>query len=913
MPDLQTVQVFLPNALAARQLRRALIAHSRSALLGPPISSMPQWINNHIPLPDQPLSQINQSARQLILFTALKQHRQLFNENNLWQICNSLLQFFDELSQNSFDLNTFTEAQWQTQLQAAYGIKSDNSRDLNHLVYEARLVHTLWQAWQQQTRAMNLLDSHTAYQLRLQQPSQPYTRGMRFYVAGFDQLTKAEQQWCRQLEATQQIVYVSQTAAAPDHPCSQFIHHAMDTSQALWQHPAGKHSQAAPIPLSFFPAAGAETEARAIHMQTRCWLAENKHHIAIISENRKLMRRVRAMMERSGIVVEDTAGWSIATTSAASCLERWLQCIEQDFAWQPLLDLLKSPFFSHPEQRSEHLKNIYRLQQDIIVYERVTAGIERYKKALHHRHARLPNWHPQTHASLLRLLDTLQAASTRLHNMQRSTKDLAVDDLIAALLSSFDDLGITAQLATDAAGMIVLQAVHNMKLAATHMPCKMNWQDFRTWLAATLEQQPFTPKNKPSTVHLLNLKQAEYCEFDAVIIASANADSLPGTALQTPYFNQSVRRALGLKTWTEDKAESFQRFKHLLLAGEQILISYQVEQDGEWMQPSPWLQSMEDYAQNILGYSLRNTHLQTLLQHEELTDALAQNNIPLQTRPAPAIPASLHPQRWSVSSYQRMIDCPYRFFVADVLSLKAEDEITRELQRSEYGEKIHETLRAFFEQRPRLPAPFTHQVTAANRQQAIDHLNMLAQQVFARDIENNVQHRGWLQQWSVTTETFIDWLIDRQQDWRFDQAEISAQHKIDDTTELHGRLDLIEKNAAGLAIIDYKSGHSPNQQTVNDGENVQLTSYALLMENVKQVAFLKLDKKKTTFSAQVSDAELETLTAMNLTRLQNLSRDLQAGQGLPAWGDSNTCKLCDMAGICRRQIWQAGISVESGK
>ncbi|HEX5636183.1 MAG TPA: PD-(D/E)XK nuclease family protein, partial [Gammaproteobacteria bacterium] len=261
--------------------------------------------------------------------------------------------------------------------------------------------------------------------------------------------------------------------------------------------------------------------------------------------------------------------------------------------------------------------------------------------------------------------------------------------------------------------------------------------------------------------------------------------------------------------------------------------------------------------------------------------------------------------RWSVSSYQRMVDCPYKFFAADVLSLKAEEEITRELQRSEYGEKLHETLRAFFEQRPQLPPPFGEQVTPDNRQQAIDHLNAIAQQVFARNMENNVQHKGWLQQWSATADTFIDWLIIRQQAWRFDQAEISARHEIDDTTQLHGRLDLIEKNNTGLAIIDYKSGHSPSQQTVNDGENVQLTSYALLMDNVKQVAFLKLDKKKTVFSAQVSDEELENLTAMNLLRLRTLTQEIQNGQGMTAWGDALTCRFCDMAGVCRKQIWES--------
>jgi ATP-dependent helicase/nuclease subunit B len=908
LPDLQNIHIFLPNALSARQLRRALVEQSQKGILGPNISSMSQWINNHVPLPDYKLTQINQSGRQLILFEALKQHRNLFNENNLWQICNSLLEFFDELSQNSFDLEKYSADKWQAQLQNAYGIQPDNNRDINHLFYEARIVHTLWQAWQQQTSAMNLHDASTIYHLRLQQDTTDLMQQTKLYVVGFEQLMKAEQQWCTKFESGNQVTYISQSNEPADNPAGRFFRQALDTSQTI-QKIADPVQQAASLDisdkLSLYAAPSAETEARAIHMQARCWLAENKNSIAIVSENRKIMRRVRALMERSGIVVEDTAGWSIATTSAATCLERWLQCIEQDFAWQPLLDLLKSPFFCASEHRTEHLKNIFRLEQDVIVYERITAGISRYKKALQQRHARIPHWHNETGSTLQALLERLENASSVIHEIYTSRKSLNVQALINAILNSLDALGIITQLEQDAAGIIVLQEIRKLEISAQHIPCAMTWQDFRTWLGAALEQQPFTPKNKPSTVHLLNLKQAEYCQFDAVILASANADSLPGRPSQTPFFNQSVRRALNLKTWTEVKAENFLRFRSLLQSASHTLISYQAEQDGEWLQPSPWLQSIDDYARLAIGINLRNTTLDKLLQIEETGIDSSAVAMPSQTRPSPSISPALAPGRWSVSSYQRIVDCPYKFFAADVLALKAEDQITRELLRSEYGEKVHETLRAFFEQRPHLPPPFKHPVTEHNKQLAVDHLMAIAQQIFARDMENNVQHKGWLQQWAATAETFITWLIERQQNWQFDQAEVAGQHDIDEITQLYGRLDLVEKNSNGLAIIDYKSGTSPRQQAVDDGENVQLTAYALLMKNVSEVGFLKLDKKKTDFSASARDTELQNLAAMNLTRLRELALSIRSGQGLTAWGDSQTCRFCDMAGLCRKQIWQS--------
>ena len=899
-PDLQNIHILLPNALAARQLRRALIQQSRSALLGPHISNLAQWINNHIPIADEQLTLLSESGRQLILFAALKQHRQLFKENNLWQICHSLLQFFDELSQNNFQLERYSQAQWQKQLQQAYGIADDNHSELQHLSYEARMVYTLWQAWQQQTSAMQKIDSHALYQLRLQQNIPALFTANQFYITGFAQLTPAEQQWCLQLETTHSVVYVQQINQPATNNFAQFMHNALSPTP-----PPAATTSVPDNSVSIFTAHHAETEARAIHMQTRLWLADNKTRIAIVSENRKLMRRVRALMERSNIVVEDTAGWSIATTSAAACVERWLQCIEQDFAWQPLLDLLKSPFFCAAEQRADHLRNVYRLEQDIIIYEQISANLQRYQRALQQRHARLQHWHTDTYHQLLQLLDTLAQASTAIQNLRHCTTAIASEQYINCIMNSLDTLGISQQLAADAAGEIVLQQLHVMQLASQQLPCDMSWQDFRAWLGASLEQQPFTPKSKPSTVHLLNLKQAEYCEFDAVIIASATADALPGRPTQTPFFNQSVRRALQLKTWTDEKAAAFLRYQYLLQAAPLRLITYQSEQNGEWLQASPWVQSLADYAQHTLHINLHDQNLQHLLRTEQLQDSARQHAVAAQTQPSPIASRALQPQRWSVSSYQRIVDCPYKFFSADVLSLKPEDHITKELLRSEYGEKIHETLRAFFEQRPGLPAPFAQRVTELNRQQASPHLLAIAQQIFSRDIENNVQHQGWLQQWQATTETFIDWLIARQQDWTFQQAEVSAECVIDEFTRLSGRLDLVESSPHGLAIIDYKSGASPSKKAVLDGENVQLTSYALLLDQVTQVGFLKLDKTKTGFSAELSNADLAQLSARNFSRLRDITQQIRDGQGLTAWGDKQTCDYCEMAGICRKQIWQA--------
>ncbi len=65
LPDLSRTCIFIPNALAAHQLRKSLVKQT-PALIGPYIGPMRDWINDHIALVDSQYSLVNQQARQLI-------------------------------------------------------------------------------------------------------------------------------------------------------------------------------------------------------------------------------------------------------------------------------------------------------------------------------------------------------------------------------------------------------------------------------------------------------------------------------------------------------------------------------------------------------------------------------------------------------------------------------------------------------------------------------------------------------------------------------------------------------------------------------------------------------------------------------------------------------------------------------
>jgi ATP-dependent helicase/nuclease subunit B len=181
-----------------------------------------------------------------------------------------------------------------------------------------------------------------------------------------------------------------------------------------------------------------EQEAQAVALQVRRWLLDGIQPIAIVTEDRRLARRVRAMLEASQIELDDAGGWALSTTSAAATLERWLETVEEDFACAPLLDVLKSPFvcFSDPDT---HRSQVRRLEQDIILHENIARGLDRYRHHLDSRSARLPDWSEPMRRAIQQMLNILDHAASHLQPLLHGRH--AASDFLAALSESLQELG----------------------------------------------------------------------------------------------------------------------------------------------------------------------------------------------------------------------------------------------------------------------------------------------------------------------------------------------------------------------------------------------------------------------------------------------------------------------------------------
>ena len=657
--------------------------------------------------------------------------------------------------------------------------------------------------------------------------------------------------------------------------------------------------------LAILPATSAEQEARAIDLQVRRWLIEDKQPIAIVSEDRRLARRVRALLERAGIVLQDTGGWALSTTSAAAALERWLETVEEDFAHQPLLDVLKSPFIFPDEDRGQHVSNVYRLEQDIIQRENIASGLQRYRSQIKRRLQRLETrWTEETAAQLQQLLNRLDQAAEPLRACLGVTRSRPVT-LLESLRESLEAIGIWKAFESDPAGQRIIQEWQLLFDAASHSDIDMSWIEFRAWLGAALERHDFVPATADSPVMLLTLQQAQLGQYAAVIIAACDREYLPAGSAKSPFFNDPVRIDLGLPVWPEQHEAQLHRFRRLLESAPRVLLTWHQENAGEPRLPSPWLEAIRSFHELGWQDDLTDRELQDLLEHPA-TRVIGNNPLPLPQRqpyPQPQLPAALLPAVLSVSMHRQLIDCPYKFFAACGLKLKPREEVSEAFEKAEYGSLVHKSLEVFHQGDDGYPDAFTAPVSAANRTQAIAALETISDAVFSKELEDNFEHRAWRRRWQLMIPDYIDWQIERQKTWAFSAAERNAEVALKPGRRLKGRLDRIDRNADGEAILDYKTGGIPKQEDVDQGEEVQLPSYALLMDTRPQrVEYLRVDDKINDRISLEGEVLAELASGIK-QRLVTVLDEIECGTTLPAWGDVNTCGYCEMSGLCRKQAW----------
>jgi ATP-dependent helicase/nuclease subunit B len=848
LSDLRGIIVLLPNYHVAQPLAQGLMrVAQRPALLLPQMVTLNEWAQS-VPL-TSPL--VTDSQRSALLYQHLRK-QQWFENADLWSMTQELLKLFDELTQSlnalPRDAETFAAA-----VQQAYQARQNSTLQL-----EARLVFELWHAMQSGAE----LDAARAYQQRLAQLAAQAKQPM--FVLRTCDWNALEQRFLDE--------YAEHAAV------QVFDLREMDApwGSLLRDRSVGLRSQTLPPlgdRLHFFAATSMEQEARAAAMQVRLWLNEGKRDIAIVAQDRVVARRTRALLERAEILVADETGWTFATLSVSTVLERWLTALQSEFYHHDLLDLLKSPYIFADMAASERKSAVYQLEQ-LLRKQGVVAGLEKFITLAEHEVA--------LHQPLARLR---QGAALLGQN-----KNKTLTEWLTALRESLHVLGIDSGLQQDDAGQQLLTALAAWQQELHSDEGRYRFAEWRRWLAQQLDTETFRDSSIDSTVRFTHLAATRWRAFDAVLLLGCDADHLPGAADGGRWFNDAVRSSLNLPTRDTHAARQRDDLLALLTLNDCVLVTWQKDRNGEAGLLSPYLEMLRDLHALTYGDDLGERGLHSYLAAEEARTV----DLMQAAQPAPAVAKEIVPAGVSISAYNSLVACPYQFYARYILRLNELDEVQEGIEKRDYGERVHEILQRFHARYARVTGHSTGEMDAALRQ--------ISEEVFADLLQQDFEARAWLARWYTSLPAYLEWQRENEaQGWRYAEAESKFDWELEGV-RLRGRIDRLDVRADEKLVLDYKT---QSEQVLRNklrepGEDVQLACYAYAHE-AADAAFVSIEDGKVKRVEPKHDVPL--LAQLNAERLVNVMGAIRGGAGLPANGIDAVCGYCEMRGVCRKGEW----------
>lgn len=906
IPDLRRVRVLLPNYHVSQPLAQSL---ARVANL--PVILLPQMVtlNDWVQSVPSALSVIPDTCRITTLYQALRA-RKWFADADLWSIARELLILLDELTHHHVTLPQNAE-DFLSQLEQAYQSKRGIA-----MQFEARVVYELWYAMNNSGE----LDTTRVYQQSLTQLAQQAELPLYVLLTSAFATTEARfleeyhkrapvmiidlrKMSSQQPEFAVMRIIASSRPRLPDNTPTENVRGVHDNLkemagnsrsqeraeemdalslreqaihlQTYFPHAALGHR------LRFFGAHGLEQEARAAEVQIRRWLLAGKKNIAIVAQDRIVARRMRALLERAGVLVCDETGWKFSTLSVSTVLMRWLDALQSDFYYQDLLDLLKSPFIFADQAVSERKQTVYQLEQ-LVRKHGVVAHLDTFLDLT------------QDNAEMKVALMRLHQAAEVLHK-----KNDTLSGWLSTLYSSLEILGIVQGLNLDDAGIQLLQALQNWQHELHADTTRVSLTEWRHWLAQQLDGHTFRDLTIASPVVLTHLAATRWRSFDAVLMLGCDAAHLPSTDNSGQWFNDAVRATLGLPTREVNLAQQRDDLLALLAMNDTMLVTWQASKSGEANLLSPCFEMLRALHELAYGddLTIKKGEWDTLLESTQVRSAEFPLP-PAAAMPAPVALPDLIPRRISASGYNSLVACPYQFYARHILHLNEMDEVREDVEKRDYGEWVHDILRRFHEQ---------YQVLNNHLRTDLDSaLLQISVEGFAPAVRRDYLARAWLLRWQQAIPSYLEVQFKNEAEgWRYQSGEVPFELPLTADLLMHGRLDRVDVQVEGdsaVRVLDYKMMDAPRlrNKLKEAGEDVQLACYASVYE-ADAAAFISIEKDKVIEVAPPQN--VPELAQANIERLLEVFAQMRSGAALPAHGVGEACQYCEMRGLCRKSEW----------
>jgi RecB family exonuclease len=477
----------------------------------------------------------------------------------------------------------------------------------------------------------------------------------------------------------------------------------------------------------------------------------------------------------------------------------------------------------------------------------------------------------------------------------------------------------------------VLSAIHGLSRAHEHLddsprPVTDIVAVIRRWI----EGQTFAPRAGTSGVQILDAQAARYGEFDEVFLVGLIDGEWPQRSLKSIFYPSSLLNQLDWPDTRMMLAGERAAFDDLLqLPRRQVHLStFELENDSI-VGPSVFL---EDAAHVGLPTAVREpTPSGRIFVHEALAEdpvipeavhdeAAAWLGLRAQRFSADAerfhgTAASFRPASYSVSSLERYLQCPFRYFSERVLTLQEDPEDETTLTPKELGIFVHDVFQTFFQEWNRQGQLA---ITPENLPQARVIFADVIEPLLARLPEDEAAVQRTRLLGSAADEGLAEAVFQVEAEWeqpvveRLLEQSLDGEFEIRTATEtrrvaLRGKADRIDLLQDGtFRIIDYKLSRAPDRKLA-----LQLPIYTVCaVQYLRQTTGVEWEPGQAGYIAFAQDRQFVPMLARGKgkeetlldaqTRLLDAIDRIGRGEFPPTPADPMMCTRCAHASVCRK-------------
>jgi RecB family exonuclease len=474
----------------------------------------------------------------------------------------------------------------------------------------------------------------------------------------------------------------------------------------------------------------------------------------------------------------------------------------------------------------------------------------------------------------------------------------------------------------------ILGGLHGLREAhERHDDSAVEFVELAGAIRRWIEGQTFAPRTGAGGLILMDAASAPFADVDVLRIVGLVDGDWPERSAKSIFFPSKLLEPLGWPSPGDRLSAARARFQDLLqLPAVSVAASTFSLEDDAIVAPSA-------FADEVSAAGLRVQHHLELpagriFDHEALAiEPLDRAGAPgeiltwlaFREQLAPVGAPQFHgaagprlPGVYAVSRVERYLECPFKFFAANVLRLDEERDEESGLSPQERGQFLHEVFEAFFQAwhqagRGGITADTLEEGLALFEEIAERHLETLregdralerthllgsavapglAERAFAFEIEHGVGVAERLLE-HVLEGTFVFAGADG-------PREVKLKVKAD-------RIDLLDDGT--LRVIDYKIGRAPKP-----GRSLQLAAYSVCARQhladrrgrdwpVSRAGYVAFREKNAFVSIGTN---LEKALAEGQQRLVSAIASIEEGSFPPKPDEPWLCSRCGYALVCRK-------------